>query len=157
MITPRAMTERDVKLAHAIETAANRFPWSEKNFRDSLNSGHYAWVYCDNYGVILGYAIVQLVMDEAHLLNICVEPNMQGQGLGRRIMEHIIDFANTREIALMVLEVRRSNKRAQGLYAQLGFNEMSVRAGYYPAEQGREDAILMGLDLAMMTIFKDVE
>jgi ribosomal-protein-alanine N-acetyltransferase len=52
-----------------------------------------------------------------------------------------------------VLEVRRSNKKAQNLYLQMGFNEMSVRRGYYPAQQGREDAILMGLDLDMMAIF----
>ena len=153
MILPRVMLTDDLIEVHGIEKAANRFPWSIKNFSDSLDAGHHAWVYCDAYDVIIGYAIVQLVMDEAHLLNICVRPDMQGQGYGRRILEHIIDHSKSRAAALLVLEVRRSNQRAQNLYTQFGFNEMTIRRGYYPAEQGREDAILMGLDLSMSEIF----
>jgi ribosomal-protein-alanine N-acetyltransferase len=101
----------------------------------------------------MGYAVVQFIMDEAHLLNICVDPDLQGRGFGRRILEHIIEHAKSRESAVVVLEVRCSNNKAQNLYTQAGFNEMSVRRGYYPAEQSREDAILMGLDLDMMAIF----
>jgi ribosomal-protein-alanine N-acetyltransferase len=153
MILPRVMLNDDLTEVHGIEKSANRFPWSIKNFADSLDSGHHAWVYCDAYDVIIGYAIVQLVMDEAHLLNICVRPDMQGEGYGRRILEHVIDHAKSRAAALLVLEVRRSNHRAQNLYSQFGFNEMTIRRGYYPAEQGREDAILMGLDLSMSEIF----
>jgi len=138
---------------YSIETSANHFPWSVKNFSDSLDAGHHAWVYIDPYDVIIGFAIVQLVLDEAHLLNICVRPDMQGQGYGRRILEHIIDHAMSKSATLLVLEVRQSNQRAQSLYEQFGFNEMTVRRGYYPAEQGREDAILMGLDLSMLSVF----
>ncbi len=153
MILPRVMLEEDLAEVHAVEKSANRFPWSIKNFSDSIDAGHYAWVYCDPYDVIIGFAIVQLVMDEAHLLNICVRPDLQGQGFGRRILEHIIDHAKSRSAALLILEVRRSNQRAQNLYQQFGFNEMTIRRGYYPAEQGREDAILMGLDISMLTVF----
>lgn len=153
---PRVMLADDLHDVHAIEKAANRFPWSMQNFTDSLDAGHYAWVYCDSFDVIIGYAIVQLVIDEAHLLNICVRPEMQGQGYGRRILEHVIDHVITRSATLIVLEVRRSNLRAQQLYDQMGFNEMSIRRGYYPAEQGREDAILMGLDLSALSIFGEM-
>lgn len=153
MMLPRVMLQDDLHDVHVIEKAANKFPWSIKNFSDSLDAGHYAWVYCDSFDVVIGYAIVQLVMDEAHLLNLCVHPDMQGRGYGRRILEHVIDYAKTRSAVLIVLEVRRSNQRAQMLYQQMGFNEMTVRRGYYPAEQGREDAILMGLDLTMLSIF----
>lgn len=153
MILPKVMLEEDLAEVHAVEKSANRFPWSIKNFSDSIDAGHYAWVYCDPYDVIIGFAIVQLVMDEAHLLNICVRPDLQGQGFGRRILEHIIDHAKSRSAALLILEVRRSNQRAQNLYQQFGFNEMTIRRGYYPAEQGREDAILMGLDISMLTVF----
>jgi ribosomal-protein-alanine N-acetyltransferase len=97
--------------------------------------------------------VVQFILDEAHLLNICVDPDLQGRGFGRRILEHVIEHAKSRDSAIVVLEVRRSNNKAQNLYLQMGFNEMSVRRGYYPAQQGREDAILMGLDLDMMAIF----
>ena len=153
MMLPRVMLEDDLFEVHAIEKAANRFPWSRKNFADSLDAGHFCWVYCDAFDVVIGYAIVQLVIDEAHLLNICVRPEMQRQGYGRRILEHVIDHAQTRSANLVVLEVRQSNFRAQQLYHQMGFNEMSIRRGYYPAEQGREDAILMGLDLSSQSIF----
>ncbi len=153
MMSPRVMLDDDLAEVHSIETSANRFPWSVKNFSDSLDAGHHAWVYIDPYDVIIGFAIVQLVLDEAHLLNICVRPDMQGQGYGRRILEHIIDHAMSKSATLLVLEVRQSNQRAQSLYEQFGFNEMTVRRGYYPAEQGREDAILMGLDLSMLSVF----
>jgi [ribosomal protein S18]-alanine N-acetyltransferase len=153
MLLPRVMLEEDLFEVHAIEKAANRFPWSRQNFSDSLKSGHFCWVYCNAFDDIIGYAIVQLVVDEAHLLNICVRPEMQRQGFGRRILEHVIDYAKTRSANLIVLEVRQSNFRARQLYHQLGFNEMTVREGYYPAEQGREDAILMGLDLSALAIF----
>ncbi|EEF78517.1 ribosomal-protein-alanine acetyltransferase [Methylophaga thiooxydans DMS010] len=152
-MSPRVMLDDDLAEVHGIETSANRFPWSVKNFSDSLDAGHHAWVYIDPYDVIIGFAIVQLVLDEAHLLNICVRPDMQGQGYGRRILEHIIDHAMSKSATLLVLEVRQSNQRAQSLYEQFGFNEMTVRRGYYPAEQGREDAILMGLDLSMLSVF----
>lgn len=153
MILPRVMLDEDLAEVHAIEKSANRFPWSVKNFSDSLDAGHYAWVFCDPYDAIIGFAIVQLVLDEAHLLNICVRPDMQRQGYGRRILEHIIDYTKSRSAVLLVLEVRLSNHRAQQLYEQFGFNEMTIRRGYYPAEQGREDAILMGLDLSMLSVF----
>lgn len=153
MILPRVMLDEDLAEVHAIEKSANRFPWSVKNFSDSLDAGHYAWVFCDPYDAIIGFAIVQLVLDEAHLLNICVRPDMQRQGYGRRILEHIIDYSKSRSAMLLVLEVRLSNQRAQHLYEQFGFNEMTIRRGYYPAEQGREDAILMGLDISMLSVF----
>lgn len=149
----RIMLNEDLQEVLQIEQAANQFPWSLKNFSDSLHAGHHAWVYCDPYDAVMGYAIVQLVMDEAHLLNLCIRPDMQGQGYGRRILEHIIEHVKTRAVTLIVLEVRRSNIRAQRLYEQMGFNEIAVRRGYYPAKQGREDAILMGLDLSMLSIF----
>jgi ribosomal-protein-alanine N-acetyltransferase len=147
------MTMDDLYSVFQIEKAANQFPWSQQNFTDSLDAGHHGWVYCDEYNTIMGYAVVQFILDEAHLLNICVDPDLQGRGFGRRILEHVIEHAKSRDSAIVVLEVRRSNKKAQNLYLQMGFNEMSVRRGYYPAQQGREDAILMGLDLDMMAIF----
>ncbi|PHS31481.1 MAG: ribosomal-protein-alanine N-acetyltransferase [Methylophaga sp.] len=149
------MQQTDIAEVVAIENSATTFPWSVKNFEDSLKSGHYAWVFTDKSDEIVGYTIVQKVVDEAHLLNICVKPRVQGQGFGREILNHIVDFANSISSVLIVLEVRSSNQRAQQLYLQAGFNEMSVRKNYYPAEIGREDAILMGLDLNLMSLFSD--
>ncbi|MBL1319813.1 MAG: ribosomal protein S18-alanine N-acetyltransferase [Methylophaga sp.] len=151
----RVMMQQDIAEVIAIEKSATAFPWSEKNFEDSLKSGHHAWVYFDDLDEIIGFALVQKVVDEMHLLNICVKPREQGQGLGRAILDHVINFANSISAVLIVLEVRRSNQRAQQLYLQSGFNEMSVRKDYYPTEVGREDAVLMGLDLGLVSLFSD--
>jgi len=151
----RKMLLEDVANVLKIEREANTFPWSVKNFEDSLKSNHQAWVFVDHLDEIVGFTIVQKVVDEAHLLNICVKPSEQGKGIGREILNHVIDYATRISSVLIVLEVRSSNTRAQKLYLYAGFNEMSVRKNYYPAEEGREDAILMGLDLDLMSLFSD--
>ena len=84
------------------------------------------------------------------MLNLCVRQQYQGKGLGRFILNFIINYAKSSSFSLVVLEVRSTNSRAQKLYRKVGFNEISVRKDYYPAQVGREDAILMGLDLLML-------
>ena len=147
------MQQQDVVQVVAIEQSATRFPWSEKNFIDCLKTGYQATIFYQQENEIIGFSIIQQVVDEAHLLNICVKPENQGQGLGREILNHAIDYAKTISAHLIVLEVRQSNHRAKQLYLQTGFNEMAVRSGYYPAKDGREDAILMGMDLASSSFF----
>lgn len=149
----RKMTEADLTTVSAIEKQSTLFPWTVKHFEDCLKAGHEAWVMCDNEGHIIGFTIVQKVVDELHLLNICVQRQHQGLGLGKTLLNHVIQFARELGSVLIVLEVRRSNTKAQSLYTQAGFNEMSVRRDYYPAEEGREDAILMGLDLGLLSLF----
>jgi len=151
----RDMQSADLDTVLRIEQQANQFPWTVKNFNDSLKANHQAWVFVTDSDEIVAYTIVQKVVDETHLLNICVKQSAQGQGLGRQVLNQVIDYANNISSVLIVLEVRSSNQRAQQLYLQAGFNEMSVRKDYYPAEQGREDAILMGLDLDLMSLFND--
>ena len=140
------MTAEDLPVIHDIENAANQFPWSLKNFQDSLQAGYQGWVVREAQQII-AFVLVQHVLDEAHLLNICVRPDRQGRGLGRQLLNAVIDAVSRRGSNLIVLEVRRSNRRAQELYLSAGFNEMSIRRGYYPAVQGREDAVLMGMTL----------
>ncbi len=149
------MTQQDIAEVLAIEKSATSFPWSAKNFKDSLKAGHQAWVFSDKSNETIAFALVQKVVDEAHLLNICVKPSVQGQGFGRKVLNYVVDFSRSISAVLMVLEVRSSNKRAQQLYLQAGFNEMSVRKAYYPAKVGREDAILMGLDLGLISLFTE--
>jgi len=96
---------------------------------------------------VVGYAVMMSVLDEAHLLNISIAGERQGQGLGRALLNHLIDTARRYGATMMFLEVRPSNKNAIALYESIGFNEFSIRKGYYPAHNGREDAILMGLAL----------
>ena len=88
-----------------------------------------------------------MVLDEAHLLNLSVAKSYQKQGLGRFLLEHMLQIAKDHQAANMFLEVRQSNLSAIALYENIGFNEMAIRRAYYPAANGREDAVLMGLAL----------
>lgn len=140
----RPMTENDLDAVMAIEPHIYSHPWSRGNFSDSLLSGYSAWVLLDGT-TIIGYALMMMVLDEAHLLNLSVAKSYQKKGLGRLLLEHMITIAKRHAAANMFLEVRPSNISAIALYENIGFNEMAVRRGYYPAHQGREDAVLMGL------------
>jgi len=140
----------DIDMVWQIEKQSNSFPWTKGNFEDCFKSGYRTFLYSTGSDLI-GYSVVQSVLDEVHLLNICVKPEYQGKGFGRQILSHVIDISMQQSAAIIVLEVRASNFRAQQLYLSIGFNEMSVRRGYYPAEQGREDGVLMGLELGMLS------
>jgi [ribosomal protein S18]-alanine N-acetyltransferase len=142
----RAMQIDDLDAIMAIEPEIYPFPWTRGNFSDSLSSGYSAWVLILNEQII-GYALMMLVLDEAHLLNLSVAKSYQKQGLGRTLLEYMVNIAKNNQMANMFLEVRPSNISAIALYENMGFNEMAVRRGYYPAANGREDAVLMGLAL----------
>lgn len=142
----RPMQISDLDEIMQIEPHIYPYPWTRGNFSDSLNSGYSAWVLMLNTQII-GYALLMMVVDEAHLLNLSVAKPHQKQGLGRLILEYMIQIAKNHKAANMFLEVRPSNISAIALYENIGFNEMAVRRGYYPAANGREDAVLMGLAL----------
>jgi ribosomal-protein-alanine N-acetyltransferase len=139
-----------------IEPTIYSHPWTRGNFRDSLNSGYSAWVLEDitlgKTSEMIGYALMMRVLDEAHLLNLSIAKPQQKRGLGRYLLERMIAIAKNHKATNMFLEVRPSNISAISLYENMGFCEISVRRGYYPAdpkisETGREDAVLMGLAL----------
>jgi ribosomal-protein-alanine N-acetyltransferase len=140
----RPLQMRDLDAVMAIEPLIYSHPWTRGNFSDSLQAGYSCWA-CEQDGELVGYAVLMLVLDEAHLLNISIAREFQGRGLGRSFLDHIIDTARGHGAQMMFLEVRPSNKSAIALYESMGFNEFSVRKGYYPAHKGREDAVLMGL------------
>jgi [ribosomal protein S18]-alanine N-acetyltransferase len=142
--TFRTMQMKDLDAIMAIEPTIYSHPWTRGNFSDSLKSGHHAWV-LEEDGKIVGYALTMMVLDEAHLLNLSVAKSYQKQGLGRYLLSHMIAVARHHNALNMFLEVRVSNKTAISLYENMGFCEMAIRRGYYPATQGREDAVLMGL------------
>ncbi|MFM9912160.1 MAG: ribosomal protein S18-alanine N-acetyltransferase [Methylophilaceae bacterium] len=142
----RKMLRADLDAVMAIEPTLYSHPWTRGNFTDSLKSGYRCHVFELN-GEIIGYAVLMLVLDEAHLLNISIASDFQGQGFGRELLNHMAVIARKNKVQTMFLEVRSSNNVAIGLYESMGFNEFSMRKGYYPALNGREDAILMGLAL----------
>ena len=142
----RPMHDSDVAAVMAIEKRAYQFHWSEGIFRDCLRVGYGCWV-MELGGGIGGYGILSLVVGEAHLLNICVSPEWQGQGYGRLLLEHFIELARERGAYQMLLEVRPSNKPALRLYHARGFGQVGIRKHYYPGAHGREDALILSLPL----------
>jgi ribosomal-protein-alanine N-acetyltransferase len=141
----RIMTHADLPAVMDIEIKNYAFPWSEDIFRDCFKAGYRCWV-CEAQDKVLGYSLLSLAVGEAHILNVSVDPAEQKQGIGRKMMENAIDYARGRAETVF-LEVRPSNTHAIALYEDLGFNEIGIRKGYYPTENGREDAIMLALQL----------
>ena len=142
----RPMTASDLDAMMAIERVNFPFPWTEGNFKDSINSGYMCLV-MEQGQQLIGYAVLMMVLDEAHLLNISVAKSYQGLGWGRYLLVQMMEIGREKGGLNMFLEVRPSNRSALGLYESMGFNEMGIRPGYYPAHNGREDAVLMGMAL----------
>lgn len=142
----RPMRDADVEAVAAIERSAYEFPWSVGIFRDCLRAGYDCRVLVEHQ-TILGYGILSVGAGEAHVLNVCIAPSHQGRHLGRRLVRQVIDLARWHRAERIFLEVRPSNERAIALYLSLGFNEIGKRPNYYPARRGREDAIVMAIEL----------
>ncbi|MFC4528554.1 ribosomal protein S18-alanine N-acetyltransferase [Dyella halodurans] len=143
----RAMRREDLPLVAAMEAASYDFPWSQGIFSDCLKAGHPCWVMWVD-GEAGGYGVLSVAAGEAHVLNVCVGPGHRGLGLGRLLMRRLLDIARWNGATRVFLEVRPSNPIAQKLYESMGFGEIGRRPKYYPARQGREDAIVMALDLS---------
>ncbi|HEV2111142.1 MAG TPA: ribosomal protein S18-alanine N-acetyltransferase [Gammaproteobacteria bacterium] len=143
----RPMHEGDVRAVMDIERRAYKFHWTEGIFRDCLRVGYCCWVMELSSGTV-GYGVMSLVVGEAHLLNICVAPELQRQGYGRLLLNHFMELARERGAGQMFLEVRLSNSAAIALYRGRGFNEVGMRKNYYPGEKGREDALILAMDLS---------
>ena len=141
----RTMTLADLPAVLVIEEKNYQFPWEEDVFKDCFKAGYGCWV-CEEGDTILGYCLLSMAVGEAHILNISVHPDEQNQGIGRKMLEHLIDVARGRAETIF-LEVRVSNTIALALYQNIGFNEIGIRKGYYPAEDGREDAIMLAMQL----------
>ena len=138
----RTMNHADLKQVITIEKKSYPHPWTPGIFRDCLRIGYNAWVMTLESKVV-GYGIVMLSPGEAHILNICIDPDYQRRGLGRYFLRHLIKKSRQTDIDMVMLEVRRSNKQARLLYKSEAFHELGVRKAYYPADNKREDAIIL--------------
>ncbi|AFT71709.1 Ribosomal-protein-alanine acetyltransferase [Alloalcanivorax dieselolei B5] len=142
----RTMTSADLERVLAVEQDCQLTPWSMTNFRSCLASGYHCKV-ATHEGEITGFMVLSTVLDEAHLLNIAVAPAWQRRGIARWMLEQAIARAVDGGMSVMYLEVRAGNRGARKLYKQLGFEICGRRPGYYRAEEGYEDAVLMTLML----------
>ena len=141
----RAMTEADLDTVLAIENAAFSHPWTRGLYVDAVKS-YECWVMFVGEQQV-GHGVIDLILDEAHLLNITIAPAYQGRGLGLVLLEHLMSRARQRGGQECFLEVRASNQSAYRLYERFGFNEIGRRRNYYPAPGGGEDALVMACTL----------
>jgi ribosomal-protein-alanine N-acetyltransferase len=136
----------DLDAVCAIEQRIYPFPWTRGNFADSLIARyHCTAMECES--CVIGYGILSVGAGEAHLLNLSIDAPWQGQGHGRALLLHNIDVARAHGARIVLLEVRPSNTVARALYRDVGFEQITVRRGYYPDTNGREDALLLALPL----------
>ena len=143
-LTP--MRERDLEAVMAIESAIYSHPWTRGNFADSLNAGYECrclWLGAE----LIGYFVLMVAAQEAHLLNLSIGVAHQRRGHGSGLLRDAADLARRLGARHVFLEVRPSNRGAQALYTRFGFQKVGTRRGYYPAQSGREDALVLTLPL----------
>ena len=137
----RLMQPSDLSAVVTIENQVQTHPWTFKQFEESLQS--YQCTVIEQDQRIVGFCILQPVLDEANLLLMAIDPKFQGQGLGYRLLDASIEQLNNQPVQIF-LEVRESNHAAIGLYEKAGFHQIDLRKNYYPNPDGsREHAIIM--------------
>ena len=142
----RRMTGADLDAVVAIEETIYPHPWTRGNFSDSLAAGYHCWI-AECGGEMAGYSVVMIAAGEVHLLNLSVAGPWQRRGIGREVLNFVLQFAREVGAARIFLEVRPSNGAARALYAVAGFAEIATRRSYYPAVESSEDAVVMQLEL----------
>lgn len=142
----RPMLEGDVDTVLNIECSAFSHPWTRGIFLDCVRSGYECWVAFEGDSQV-AHGVLSAAAQESHLLNLTVRPDRQCRGYGHAMLKHLMERAKHRDAEVAFLEVRDSNAPAIGLYERFGFNEIGRRRGYYPAAQGREDALVMAYSL----------
>ena len=140
------MREADIAAVLAVEQAIYRHPWTRGNFVDSLRAGYQCWSCWDGRDLV-GYFVLLISAGEAHLLNLSVAQAYQGHGHGGELLAEVVRIARAQGTRHVFLEVRPSNRAAQSLYTRFGFRRIALRRGYYPAGEGREDALVLTLAL----------
>lgn len=137
------MTTDDVPAVAVIERLSYEFPWKAHLFDDCLRARYRCFVATGWTNEVVGYGLLSVVLDEAHILNLCVHPDYRRHGIARALLDRMLEEASGAQARAMLLEVRPSNRGARALYADYGFKRIGTRPAYYPAAKGREDAYLL--------------
>ena len=156
MITPiaeppsviREMNHDDVSMVSDIERRSYEFPWSHGVFRDCLLAGYQNIVLVRDQ-TVAGYGVLSIAAGEAHILNICVDPDYRSHGYGEKLLDELLFRARAASVRTIFLEVRPSNERAIALYMKKGFHKVANRPAYYQANEGREDAAVLAKKLVI--------
>lgn len=138
----RRMAKEDLPRVMHSERTGYAYPWAESHMESCLLGNDHCWVIeCD--GQVIGHGISSLILDEGHILNLCIAHSWQSRGFGASLLNHMIEHLLALGAHFIFLEVRESNQAARRLYEKSGFRQIGRRKGYYPAGREREDAIVM--------------
>ena len=142
----RRMEIDDIDTVIQIETAVYPYPWTENIFKDCIRVGYDCWLALASH-TIVAHAVISAAAGEGHILNLSVANNYQRRGIGKQFIEFLVDIARSKQASMIMLEVRPSNTAAINCYCATGFNEVGCRKDYYPAPEGREDALLFAREI----------
>lgn len=137
----RPMTERDLGVVLAIERASFSMPWTESTFRGLLRRPDAHLFVAEAGQEVVGYSVVWTVVDQAELGDIAVTEAWRGRGIGRLLLEAVLEVLSAQAVREVFLEVRPSNATARRLYEGYGFVEVGRRRNYY--SDPREDALVL--------------
>ena len=144
----RLMEESDLDAVCDLEARAYQFPWSRAIIGGCTTVPYRIWLgFLPGESTHVSQAFLSITLDEAHILNLSVEPGLQGRGFGGHMLNHLKKDAREQGARQMFLEVRESNRAAMQMYLNHGFNEVGRRRNYYPTAADREDALVYGLQL----------
>lgn len=128
----------DAEKIYGLETACFSDPWSLTAVENQLKSGNAIWLITEENGIPCGYALGSIVCGEAELYRIAVSDDFRRRGLGEKLLSGFIEKCRSMDGEKIFLEVRSRNVPAISLYKKAGFEEISVRKGYY----GDDDAVI---------------
>lgn len=136
------MTESDLQVVHAIESASFTTPWSMESFERELRENKLARYHVlEDEGRVVAYVGLWIIVDEAHITNVAVAPEDRRKGYGRTLIAEVLEILKQEGICQVTLEVRVGNAEAIGLYESMGFKSVGIRPGYY--QDTKEDASIM--------------
>ncbi len=143
----RPMVLEDIEAVMRLEQAVYEFPWTERIFKDCIRVGYDCWLALQE-NEIIAHAVISVAAGESHMLNLSVSTKHQGKGIGKQFIQFLLNIAGKKRAEIMMLEVRPSNIQAINCYNSAGFNEIGCRKDYYPAPNGKEDALLFAKQIS---------
>lgn len=146
-LTFRQMVLEDISAVIQLENEVYQFPWTDRIFKDCIRVGYDCWL-AHLGNTIVAHAVISIAAGESHILNLSVTRNHQGKGIGKQFIQFLLNIARNKRAQIMMLEVRPSNIRAINCYSSAGFNEIGCRKDYYPAPNGKEDALLFAKQIS---------
>ena len=140
-MTNESMTVDDIAQVAEIERQIFSIPWSEKAFRDSMESDNTIYIVAKENDNVAGYAGMYLSFEEGNITNVAVNPLSRRKGIGEKIVRDILNRAYEKGVRDVFLEVRETNSVAIALYEKIGFKEEGIRKNFY--DKPRENALIM--------------